>query len=79
MVTIQLSLPEELAEEANEFGLLESNVLADLIRDAIRRQHINRLFTAMNQMAALGDEPMSADEIQAEIRAARKAQRADRS
>jgi len=78
MADIHFSIPDDLAEEANEFRLLESHVLADLIREAIRRQHIDRLFAAMGQMAALGDEPMSADDIQAEIRAASKAQSAPR-
>ncbi len=38
MTTIEISLPKDLAEEAGELGLLKSQVVAELLRDEIRRR-----------------------------------------
>ena len=60
MTTIELNLPRELAEEAAELGLLKSQVVADLLRDEIRRRTFSDLIEhggyAANGFAA-PDEP----------------------
>ena len=76
MATIQLSLPDELARDANELGLLESKTLAEVIRKEIRRLHAEELLSAANRMAALGGESMSPEEVEQEIRTARAADHA---
>ncbi len=38
MTTIEISLPKDLAQEAGELGLLKSQVVAELLRDEIRRR-----------------------------------------
>ena len=43
MPRIEISLPRELAEEAAELGLLTSRVVADLLRDEIRRRTFSEL------------------------------------
>ncbi len=43
MTTIEISLPRDLAEEAEEMGLLQSQVVADLLRDEIRRRTFSDL------------------------------------
>jgi hypothetical protein len=43
MTTIEINLPRELAEEAGEMGLLKSQVVAELLRDEIRRRTFSDL------------------------------------
>lgn len=43
MTTIEIRLPRDLAEEAAEMGLLKSQVVADLLRDEIRRRTFSDL------------------------------------
>jgi len=60
MTTIEINLPRDLAEEAAELGLLKSQVVADLLRDEIRRRTFSDLMQhggyAANGVAA-PDEP----------------------
>ena len=79
MTTLEINLPDELARRAQEAGLLTSEAIAKLLREAMeRRQGIDELFAAMDRMAAVEGEPMAEDEIQAEIDAARAERRARR-
>lgn len=43
MTTIQISLPDQLAHDARELGLLDSSAMAELLQNEIRR----RTFTDM--------------------------------
>jgi hypothetical protein len=59
--------------------LLAPERLESLLREALRKQASDRLFAAMDRMAAVDEPPpMTADEIQAEIEAARRERRAKR-
>jgi Xaa-Pro aminopeptidase len=49
-----------------------------MLRERLRNQRVNELFTAMGNMSAV-DMPMTEAEIQAEIEAARAERRARRS
>lgn len=73
MVTIQLTLPDELAERAMEFGLLDASSIADIIRAEIRRRAFDDFLSVADKLAALGLPPMSEQEVQAEIDAVRAA------
>ncbi|MEI6778297.1 MAG: hypothetical protein WCK70_15465 [Chloroflexales bacterium] len=79
---IKLSLPAHLAREAAERGLLTSAALQQLIDAEVeRRRTIDRLFTTMDDLAAVDLPPLSAEELNAEItaaRAERQARRAER-
>ena len=76
MTTLELTLPDSLAREAREAGLLMPARLETLLRNALRESATERLFTAMDKMAAHDDPPpMTAEEIQAEIAAARRERR----
>ena len=80
MTTIQIELPEATAKAAREAGLLTSQALERLLVDAIRRgKAADRLLSVADRVAASGGEPMSMDEINAEVKAARneRRQRAD--
>ena len=57
MTTIELTLPRDLAEEAAEMGLLKSQVVADLLRDEIRRRTFSDLLQNGGYMAdSLADD-----------------------
>jgi len=73
---LKLSLPDNLAKEAAQAGLLSDAEIEKLLREEIRRRATNELFEAMDRMAAVAGAPMTEDEIQAEIDAVRAARRA---
>ena len=77
MTTIQVVLPDDLAEQAQKAGLLSDTRVESWLREELRRQQIDELFEAMHRMAALDDmPPMSPEEITEEIHAMRAEQRA---
>ncbi|GGX90515.1 hypothetical protein GJV26_12455 [Massilia dura] len=61
MTTIELKLPRDLAEEAAEMGLLKSQVVADLLRDEIRRRTFSDLLQNGGYTAGscAADEPVA--------------------
>ena len=76
MSEILLTLPDNLAREAEANGLLRSEFIASLLRTEIRRRRVNKLFAAADRLADL-DEPLTDVEIEAEIKASRRARRAE--
>jgi hypothetical protein len=76
MTTIQIDLPDATAQAAREAGLLTPEALEGLLREAMRKRQVDRLFAAMDKLAAL-EPPLTEEEIDAEIAAAR-AERARR-
>ena len=75
---VKLDLPDSLAKEAQQAGLLAPKEIEKLLREEIRRRAVGELFEAMDRMAAVEGPPMTEDEIQAEIDAVRAARRAAR-
>ncbi|NDY97118.1 hypothetical protein [Wenzhouxiangella limi] len=75
MTTVQITLPDELAEEATRAGLLAADRLEALLREELRSARLSHLRTARAKCAADPLPTMTADEIQAEIRAYRAEQR----
>lgn len=78
MTELIVKLPDALAKEATQAGLLTPEAIARMLREEIRRRSVNELFEAMDRMAAIPGEPMTEDEIQAEIDAVRATRRAAR-
>lgn len=77
MTTVEITLPDEIAKRAQAMGLLSDQAIEKLFREAIeRKQGVGELFVAMDRMAAIDGEPMTEEEIQAEIDAARAERRA---
>lgn len=68
---ITLSLPDSLAKEAQQAGLLAPEELERLVREALRAKRVERLFKAREKLAAEPLPPMTTEEIQAEIDAYR--------
>jgi hypothetical protein len=76
MTTIEIELPDATAQAAREAGLLTPEVLERLLNEALRRKQAADSFLAVaGRVAAAGIEPMSMDEINAEVRAARAARK----
>ena len=75
MTELKLNLPDGLAKEAAQAGLLSTDAIQRLPREEIRRRQVGELVEAMDRMAAVEGEPMTEDEIQAEIDAVRAARR----
>ena len=76
MATVQIELPDALAQEAQRAGLLTPEAIEQMVRDAIRRRALDELREAMDRMAAVKGPVMTPEEIQEEIRAARAERRA---
>lgn len=78
-ITIHLDLPEALAEKARANGLLEPKKLEQLIKNELISPTALKDYREMvEQMRAYPDEPMTMDEIQAEVKAVRAERRAPR-
>lgn len=82
MAKIQIELPDGTAQAAREAGLLTPAALERLLTEALRRkQAADSLLSIADRVAAAGIEPMSVEEINAEVKAARaerrRKQRAD--
>ena len=76
MTELKVTLPDRLAREAREAGLLSPKAIKRLLREAMRRRAAVREFLSVaDRVAAAGVAPMSEQEIQAEIDAVRKARR----
>ena len=72
MTTIQIELPDATANAARDAGLLTPQALERLINDALRRkQAVDSLLSIADRVAAAGIPPMSMEEINAEVKAAR--------
>ncbi len=69
---VTLTLPEPLAGEAEEAGLLTPEVLERLLREEIRRRRVERLFAAADRLAGQGGAAMTPQEIEAEVEAVRR-------
>lgn len=75
MTTVQISLSDQLAEEAQRAGLLTEGAIERLLRAALRDERIERMAQTRNSLAAQPLPPMTPEEIQAEIDAYRSESR----
>jgi hypothetical protein len=77
MATIQIELPDQLVQEAERAGLLSPAALEELLRARLRRKSLDKLFSAMDGIAATNDLPyMSPEEVAEEIKIMRAEKRA---
>jgi hypothetical protein len=76
MTRVQFELPDATVQAARDGGLLTSQGLDRLLNAALERQHAaNSLLSIADRVAAANIEPMSMDEINAEVKAAREERR----
>ena len=72
MTKITIELAEATAKAAREAGLLTPQALERLLVDALRRQQAaDSLLSIADRVASSGAEPMSMEDINAEVKAAR--------
>lgn len=76
MTTLTIDLPDNIAKEAKDAGLLTPETLAQLLKDAVRRQAGRRLLDVAQRIQAAGVSPMTDEEILAEVKAVRAERRA---
>ena len=72
---LKLNLPDRLAQDAAQMGLLSPESLQTLLREAVRSRRIAQLAQTRQRVAEAGIEPMSLDEIQEEVDAVRAQRR----
>ena len=72
---VKLDLPDRLAREARAAGLLTSEALSDLLKDAMRRRAAQALLAGAEQASKAGSKPLAMDEIQSEVNAVRQTRR----
>lgn len=77
MTTVQITLPDQLAQEAQRAGLLAPAELERWLREQLKTQRVDEFFCALDRMAAV-DEPavMSPEEVAQEVAAMRAERRA---
>jgi hypothetical protein len=75
MTTVQITLPDALAKEAANAGLLAPERIAGILREQLRAERIERFNVAREKLGSNPIPVMTAEEIQAEIDAYRLEQR----
>ena len=75
MTTVQITLPDALAQEATSAGLLAPKKIERILRDRLHADRIERMKTSRAMLLAEPIAPMTAEEINAEIEAYRSEQR----
>lgn len=75
MTTVQITLPDALAQEATRAGLLAPDKIESMLRERLRQERIDRLRLVRSALAAAPMEPLTPEEIGAEIEAYRSEQR----
>ncbi len=76
MTMLQIELPDTTAQAARAAGLLTPQALDRLLTQALRqREAANSLLAIADRVAAAGIAPLSMQEINAEVKAARSARR----
>jgi hypothetical protein len=78
MTIVQITLPDQLAQEAERAGILSPERLEQWIRDQLRAQHVDAFFSALDRMTEIDDPAlMSPEEMAAEIALMRAERRSD--
>lgn len=78
MISLKISIPDDLASDVAELGLLKPEKITEILRAEVRKLALDHLLGIADKLAALGDTPMSPEEVQEEIRAYRRDQNAFR-
>ena len=73
MTTLTINLPDQLAKEAQDAGLLESGAIERLIEEAVQREAGKKLLDAMQRMRDANVPPLTEEDIAEEVKAARAA------
>jgi post-segregation antitoxin (ccd killing protein) len=78
-VSVKLTLPDELEKEARKAGLLSSEFLQRAIESELKQRRrteaVDQIEEDVKRLHAAGDQPMSQEELNAEIKATRVGRR----
>lgn len=78
MTTVQITLPDALAQEAQRAGLLAPERVEKWLRDELKSKAWGELTEIMDRIGAVPDSaPMSLDEIAEEVKKVRAEGRSD--
>ena len=77
MTIVQITLPDQLAQEAQRAGLLSPARIEQLLREELKAQRVNQLFAATERMDRVAPAAMSPEEVAAEIATMRAERRAN--
>ena len=75
MTTVQITLPDQLAQEAQSAGLLSPEFVEKWLREQLKVQRVDQLFSAMERMSSVDEPPIMSPEAVAEEIAAMRAER----
>jgi len=75
---IRLSLPDRIANQARAAGLLTSEAIERLLRDAIRKEAARRLLEIGRRLREAGSPQITEAELEEELRAVRAELREER-
>ena len=77
MTTVQITLSDQLAQEAQRAGLLSQAAMEKLLREQLQVRRRDEFFSAIERMAQVTDPAvMTPEEVAEEIRAMRVERRA---
>lgn len=76
MTTVQITLPDRLAQEAQRAGLLSPELLEKWLREQLKSQRKDELLSAMTRMDSVVAPEVLSPEVVAEEIAAMRAERA---
>lgn len=75
MTTVQITLPDQLAQEAQRAGLLTQKKIESILREQLRTERVAKMQAARRTLTAEPLKPITPEEVQAEIEAYRIEQR----
>jgi hypothetical protein len=75
MTTVQITLPDALAQEATQAGLLTPQKIEFILRERLRQERIERMKAARDKLTSVPFPPMTPEEISAEIETYRSERR----
>jgi len=73
--TVQITIPDALAKEAAAEGLLEPGSIEAILRERLAAARVVKMQTTRFKFSPSGTPPMTAEEIEAEIKAYRAERR----
>jgi hypothetical protein len=71
MTVIRIELPDDIAQQASQAGLLNPIVFVSWLTELLRHNEVDRFFNDLDRLREQSGKPASADFIQSEIRASR--------
>jgi hypothetical protein len=75
MTTVQITIPDALAKEAAAEGLLEPGSMEAILRERLAAARVAKMQATRQKLSIPATPPMTAEEIEAEIKAYRSERR----